>query len=84
MNLTNDRVFELAKRVIDPRYRDSLTQDSRLFEEHILDSFGLIQLVVEIDNEFSIAIKTEDLTSQNFSTISDIAALVESYITSGQ
>ena len=80
MNDINGRIFELVKRVADPRYRDSFTPTSLLLEEQILDSFGLIQLVAEIDNEFSIAIKTEDLISQNFASITDIAALIECYI----
>lgn len=80
MNDINGRVFELVKRVADPRYRDSFTPASLLLEEQILDSFGLIQLVAEIDNEFSIVIKTEDLISQNFASITDIAALIECYI----
>lgn len=75
-----ERIFALARRVVDARYRDSLTSTSLLLEEQILDSFGILQVIAEIDKEFSIAIKTEDLTSQNFATITDIAVLVERYI----
>ncbi|MDD4975384.1 MAG: acyl carrier protein [Bacteriovorax sp.] len=81
MNKTNIRLFELAQNIVGPD-KDAFTATSQLFDEHILDSFGLIQLVGEIDREFSIAIKTEDLTIQNFSTINNIATLVDQYIAS--
>jgi D-alanine--poly(phosphoribitol) ligase subunit 2 len=83
MNKTNERLFELALNIVGPD-KESFTSTSLLFDEHILDSFGLIQLVGEIDREFSIAIKTEDLTIQNFSTIDNIAALVDSYLANKQ
>ena len=84
MSNAHERLFAVARRVVDSRHMDSLTPASLLLDEHILDSFGIIQLIAQIDNEFSIAIKTEDLTSQNFATITDIAGLVERYIDNGQ
>ena len=83
MSNAHERLFALARRVVDSRHMDSLTPASLLLDD-ILDSFGIIQLIAEIDNEFSIAIKTEDLTRQNFATITDIARLVERYTDNGQ
>jgi acyl carrier protein len=80
---TDKQLFDLVIRVVDPLHKHSLKVDSLLLEENILDSFGLIQLVTEIDSEFSIAIKTEDLTFQNFATLKDIGILVERYIADG-
>lgn len=77
MSSTSDKLFELAKEIAGPDKTFSKT--SHLFEEHVLDSFGLIQLVGEIDKEFSVAIKTEDLTIQNFATIENVATLVDRY-----
>jgi len=84
MATMNERLFDLVKRIVDPRYKDSLTVASRLLEESLLDSFGLIQLVAEIEKEFSISIKTEDLTSQNFSSVADMSTLVERTIANGK
>jgi acyl carrier protein len=78
------RLFDLVIRVADPLHKNALKVDSLLLEEKILDSFGLIQLVTEIDSEFSISIKTEDLTLQNFETLKDIGTLVERYILDGK
>lgn len=72
-----ERLVEVAKRVIDRRHHATLTPDSLLFEENLLDSFGILQLVAETEQEFAIAIKTEDLTVENFAAITDIARLVE-------
>ena len=84
MNNINERLVELTKRLVDPRYRDSLDHASLLLEDKILDSFGLLRLVVEIENEFSFSIKNEDLTPLNFAAITNIGALVERYIANGQ
>ena len=83
MSNAHERLVAVARRVVDSRHMDSLTPASLLLDD-ILDSFGIIQLIAEIDNEFSIAIKTEDLTRQNFATITDIARLVERYTDNGQ
>jgi D-alanine--poly(phosphoribitol) ligase subunit 2 len=79
ISTTDEKVFQLAKTIVDQEDK-KFTKNSHLFEEHILDSFGLIQLVGEIDSEFSININSEDLTIQNFSTIQNIAALVDRYL----
>lgn len=80
MHDTDARLFALAKRVVDPRRTEELTAESLLFEEKFLDSFGIIQLVTDIETEFAVAIPTEDLTFQNFGSVRDIARLVERYL----
>lgn len=74
---TVDRLLDVARRVVDRRHQTTLTPASLLFEEELLDSFGILQLVAETEKEFSIEIRTEDLTVQNFASIADIALLVE-------
>ena len=75
----NNQIIKLVNNIVAPRYRNSFHQTTLILEQKIIDSFGLIQLVSEIDNEFSIAIQTEDLTPENFASIADIADLVKRY-----
>lgn len=77
MSTTNARVLKLVLPLIDQRRRDSINTESRLLDEKILDSMGLIQIVAELEKEFSISIRNEDLTFQNFNTVLDMSALVE-------
>lgn len=78
MSNTTARVLALVARSAGQRAKD-LAADAHLFDDAILDSFGLIVLVDALDEEFSIAIRTEHLTVQNFATAQDIAALVDQY-----
>lgn len=43
----------------------------------ILDSVGLVNLVAMVEDEFSIAVRDEDLDFENFGTIARIARYVE-------
>jgi acyl carrier protein len=41
-----------------------------------IDSFGLMQLVTFLEEEFGIEIDPRDMTPEHFSTVDDIATLV--------
>lgn len=76
---TSNKIFEITKKIVPEELRSDFSMNSHLFNESILDSFGLIELVGELDTAFSVSIKNEDLTIENFSTIEDITKLVNSY-----
>ena len=48
-----------------------------LFENDMLDSLGIAQLVAALEETFQIEIDPEDILPENFSTINEISALVE-------
>ena len=56
-----------------------ITPDVRLFDGGIIDSFGVLNLVGELESRFGVAIATEDLTIQNFETPARIVVLIENY-----
>ncbi len=80
MSVISGKVFALVKQTVDTSVSGLLTLESLLLEEKMMDSFGLIQLIAEIEDEFSISMDIEDLTSQNFASVNDIVTLVEGYI----
>lgn len=47
-----------------------------LFENDMLDSLGIAQLVAALEENFSVEIDPEDILPENFSTINEIDALV--------
>lgn len=71
------RLIPVIRQVVDPTRQDQLTATSLLFEEQFLNSFGILQLVTALENEFGIQIQTEDLTFQNFGGVPEVAALVD-------
>lgn len=56
----------------------SLEDDTSFLERGILDSTGVIELVVFIENQFGIAVADEELTPSNFDSLGALTTFVES------
>ena len=58
---------------------DSIDYESEtaLVTDHILDSFGVITLVAELEDAFDISIGAAEMIPQNFNSAAAIAAMVE-------
>ena len=55
-----------------------LSDDAQLVESGIIDSLGVMTLLSFLEEKFSIKIPDQELTPENFATLSTITALVES------
>lgn len=51
--------------------------EQALIDDHILDSFGVITLVSELEEAYSIEIEAVDLIPENFNSASSIWELVK-------
>lgn len=49
---------------------------SRLFDEGIIDSFGILEVISYIEKRFEIRVHDEDVVEDNFATIENIAAYI--------
>jgi acyl carrier protein len=58
--------------------RSRLTADFALIDNQVIDSLGMISLVSALEDEFGIDVDDEDLVPDNFATIGQIAAFVDS------
>ena len=54
------------------RYSD----DASFLEEGIVDSMGIMELVMFVDESFGIAVEDEELTPDNFDSVSKLAAYI--------
>lgn len=68
---------EVMEILMDLRPDVDFEKEKALVDNEILDSFDIISLVQELDEEFDITIKPADLIPDNFNSVEAIWALVE-------
>ena len=69
-----EKVLEALEQVIDDIRS---YQDEDLLAKGIIDSFDIVNIVVELEDAFEIEIDAEYVVPENFKTIEAITALVE-------
>ena len=81
--ISQEDIFNKIKEVLIEEFEveeDSITLDANLFTDLELDSLDAIDLMVTLDKELEIEIKTE--TMQDMRTIQDVCDFVTSAMTS--
>lgn len=69
-----DKVIEILMDLVpDFEYSD----DVKLLDDGILDSFDIVNLVLEINEEFGVEIGVEDVNEENFETVDSICELIK-------
>lgn len=60
-------------------FNEEIVEDTsrNLFEAEILDSFGIVELVIELEDAFNLVIDVDLVTPENFGTADSIVKLVE-------
>lgn len=53
------------------------TKDTRLVDDKIFDSLGMISLVAELSDEFDIEISPMDIVPENFETVETLYKMIE-------
>jgi acyl carrier protein len=69
-------------RYLDGRYSPArkgirLTGDTLLLDQKILDSVGMLDLLLFVEKTFDIEVPEEDIVPDNFDTINKLAAYVD-------
>lgn len=69
-----ERIIDIIKEIKPAAVID---ENTKLLDEHILDSLAMISLVAELGDEFDVEISAADIVPENFETVSAIYALME-------
>ena len=67
----------LLKILSELRPEVDFTSEVALIDDGILDSFDMVALVTEINDEFDVRIGIENLVSENFNSVDSIMKLIE-------
>lgn len=55
---------------------ESVNEDTHLFDDAVLDSLSTVTIVSELEKEFAIKLKEDDVFSPSFTSLRGIAELV--------
>ena len=72
-----ERLIELLE-TLKPNI--TFTKDTRLVDDKIFDSLGMISLVAEIANEFDVVISPMEIVPENFETVETLYEMIEELI----
>lgn len=67
----------LLKILNELRPEVDFNSETALIDDGILDSFDMVALVTEINDEFDVRIGIENLVPENFNSVSSIMELIE-------
>lgn len=68
---------KIRELLVDTRPEYSFKEDVDFIESGMLDSFDVITLVAELEEEFDVQIDGEDIVPENFCSIEVIKNLIE-------
>ncbi|MCI8332146.1 MAG: acyl carrier protein [Clostridiales bacterium] len=71
---TKDTVLTILQEV---RPDIAFETETKLIDDGILDSFDIVSIVGDLNNEFEIEISVDELLPENFNTLQAITELVE-------
>ena len=71
-----ERVLELLRQAAEAQGVSLPSETESLFDSGVMDSFGLLEFITEIEKELNITIPDEDLIPTSFDTIGKIRAYI--------
>lgn len=80
MHTEIDTKTKIKNYIIESTFDDveKIKDDTLIFEEGILDSMGLLFLIEFLQEEFNLTTSDEELVVENFQSINNIIAFIES------
>lgn len=82
MSDTKERLRQLLNAEPDFKMTEAVGDDDALMKTGVVDSFDMITLVVRIEKAFGLAFSPDDVTEENFESITSIAAFVDAQLNS--
>lgn len=76
--MTSEReIRQQLDSIVGPEVLEAVSDDDLLFERRIIDSLHLVELVSRIESQFGFEVAGDELTPENFASISAMVAYVD-------
>lgn len=75
---TRDQVRDFLCEKFPACQQDSFSDQDSLIETGIVDSMGMLELVVFVESDFEIEVQDVDLVPENFESVEALSKFVES------
>ncbi len=66
-----EKIFDFIQKIAEKK-GDTITKDTNLYEEGIIDSLEILSLLSFIQEEFGISFTPDDLKFENFDSVNSI------------
>ena len=73
----NEIESKIIKILMDQDDSINYSEEKHLIDNRILDSFAIISLVSELEEEFDIRITAVEMVQENFNSVEAMAAMVQ-------
>lgn len=73
----NEKILAILKEVKPTKNMENVTD---IIDGGYIDSFELMFLITKLDDEFGIEVSVDDITVENFNSVSAMAAMVETLL----
>ena len=74
-----ERIIDLLKSNVEELEDVKITETTELISGGFIESFDVISLISEIENEFNIDISFDDIELEQFNTIESIISIIEKF-----
>ena len=74
-----ERIIDLIKSNVEELEDVKSTETTELISGGFIESFDVISLISEIENEFNIDISFDDIELEQFNTIESIISIIEKF-----
>ena len=74
---TKERVIDILQELSG---REDICSEDSIQKDVGLDSFGMVAMLIKLEEDFDIELKESDMNPLDLSTVSDVIILAERYI----
>lgn len=75
--MTNDEIKNAIRTFFERTSDVTPSDDENLFESGLLDSYGVVEFLTFIQEQFEVELDLEEITEANFSTIISVTRMIE-------